>query len=408
MPLFIVRPATSPRDFEDAKAKMGDLPVDPDTRRVAARELIDMRKSDPRAKEIDHWIDSMDLSNAVESDWSCSNSLTRTVLVNLSHAQAGQLEADIHDVLLFEDCPLEAPSYDRGGKPAGPIDLWHLPAVGIAEERPVVDGGAGSGVVVALMDTGVAEHPELSGRVVQWSRPSGLLARLRGHGSQFLPTERKDSHSHGTAMAGLIAGAKAGIAPCAEIQSFAMLPNGSGAVSDFVVALEAVARMGSADVVNVSAGLRGAPAKYPTLAQTIAEISILPMVLVAAIGNDGAGSSRCPGNLGSVVSVGATDSGDHFWEGNGTYEDADGHSAPEFVAPGVDVFCCELNGSLERRTGTSIAAAIASGVIARLLWEHRGLTSTAQEIRDLARKRSREIGGAGPKSYPLIRAASSS
>ena len=107
-------------------------------------------------------------------------------------------------------CPHLAAAQDitcAVGAPAGETDDIHTSEASEARSQ-LHRLATGAGVKVAVIDTGVAGHPQLN--------------QLSG-GADFVtpdtPEPFKDCDAHGTVVAGIIAGTDAGIAPDAEILS---------------------------------------------------------------------------------------------------------------------------------------------------------------------------------------------
>jgi subtilisin len=110
---------------------------------------------------------------------------------------------------------------------SGAVD--HLSAVGASIARN--NGFTGAGSVIAVIDTGVNEHPELTGRLVS---PFNAI----DGSNDVTDTYNLDSDGHGTPIAVLAAGSTSGVAPEASIMSIkAFIQNGEGFSNDVIVAV---------------------------------------------------------------------------------------------------------------------------------------------------------------------------
>lgn len=257
-----------------------------------------------------------------------------------------------------------------------------------------IEAGApdGRGVDVAIIDSGVVPLGGLAepGRVV--------------HGPDF-SSERYnrrlatlDTFGHGTHVAGLIAGRDpvtgfAGVAPGARLVSLKVAgADGETSLAQVLAALEWVHRNRNANglnirVVNLALGVedRGGY-RHDVLAWAVERLWEAGIVVVAAAGNNGAQANRLdlPAADPFVIAAGATDT-------RGTADPADDrvadfssrsrHRSPDVVAPGAQMVSLRVPGSaLDREfpgarvgtaffrgSGTSQAAAVVSGLAARLL-----------------------------------------
>jgi subtilisin family serine protease len=125
-----------------------------------------------------------------------------------------------------------------------------------------------------------------------------------------------------------------------------------------------------ARVVNMSF----AGPKDPALHETLAAAAKQGVVLIAAMGNAGPKSPPLyPGADENVIAITATDADDHIFAmaNVGAYVAA--------AAPGVDVLLPAPNGGYSLETGTSVSAALASGVVA-LAFERKP-RATVHDIR---------------------------
>lgn len=262
----------------------------------------------------------------------------------------------------------------------------------------------GAGVLVAVIDTGVAPHARLAGRL----RGGGdLLAGGPGTGLD-------DCDGHGTAVAGLLAAAPSpddevvGVAPGATLlairqagPSSAPGPDGRPRTAgDLTTLAEAVAlavRAG-AGVVNVSEAVclppERAGAGGARLQAALRLAADADVVVVAAAGNAGVGGCgdvpgqvSLPGWYDEVVAVGAT----------GPDDAAAGFTVAgrwvDLAAPGTGARSLAVGGGLtaEPPAGTSFAAPLVSGLAA--LVRERFPELTAAQVVDRIRATARRPAG---------------
>ncbi|MGC4772717.1 S8 family serine peptidase [Micromonospora sp. DT44] len=242
-------------------------------------------------------------------------------------------------------------------------DQWHLPFLHISEAHLVSQG---SGVIVAVPDTGVDPHPDLR---------ENLLA-----GTDVIPggsgDGRRDQDSHGTSMAGLIAShgsagnrGALGVAPKAKILPiFDTQPGGIGEADALAIGIEFAITNG-ADIISISA-VAGASVRLQQALEAALDANI---VVVAAAGNwpPDAGV-RYPATEGGVIAVGGVDrAGQHA---------AVSVTGPEVdvVAPAVDIYSTSYGGKYSKGTGTSSATAIVAGAAALIRSKYPYLP--AQEV----------------------------
>ena len=257
----------------------------------------------------------------------------------------------------------------------------------------------GTGTTVAVVDTGVADVPELAGRVVH--------SDVTGDGIG-------DGYGHGTFVAGLIAGTGVGVAPGAAVLDVKVgHDDGSTSLVDVLTGLQAVADTPDVDVVNLSLS-SGSPLDPSVDPLTLALDALRAAgdVVVVPAGNDGpaAGTLSSPGTDRNLLTVGGLDE-------NGTPGRADdvlaswssrggaGLPGPDVVAPGAHLISLGLPGSViwddnpsARRdgnrfvgSGTSFSAAVVSGAAAVLLGE-RDLTPA--QVDGLLRGTAYDVRGA--------------
>ena len=287
-----------------------------------------------------------------------------------------------HDVV--EDFELDliapAPRDALGGsvsigdsQAAANAEPWHLEEIGLLQARRLGFGFSGNGVLVGLLDTGVANVPELEGRIVE-----NRIFNPERFDYEKAPIA--DTDWHGTHVAGLIAGRSVGVAPGSKIVSLTMIPRRVGSFSHYVFALEHAQARPEIQILNVSAGKAGQHSQMRNMAR-IAQL--LDVLCVMAIGNSGMNTNCSPGNYPEVVSVGASDRDGHVWTGSSggsTTWDGVKHVTPTVVAPGVDVVSSLPSEGFRAESGTSMAAPIVTGIAALLIEKHPDIS--AKDLHD--------------------------
>jgi len=171
----------------------------------------------------------------------------------------------------------------------------------IGTEIPRMNGIDGTGIKVAVIDTGVDfNHPDLFG----WG-PDGKV--IGGHNFINEGQPPMDTNGHGTQVAGVIAadGQAKGVAPKAKILAYKVSENGEGVSSDLIIRAIEKAIEDDADVINISLGVNKTNAKIERAVNHALEKEIF---VVTAAGNDGPGLGTIgsPGRNHGSVTVGAT------------------------------------------------------------------------------------------------------
>jgi subtilisin len=226
-------------------------------------------------------------------------------------------------------------------------------------------GYTGKGVLVGHLDTGVdGDHPALKDAIADF-------AEFDFMGREKTPSPKPhDTDEHGTHTAAIIAGrmirGKAiGVAPDALLASAIVIEGG-----------EVVARvLGGMDwavgkgvrILNMSLGFRGWWQDFLPLTRLFRQRNILP---VFAVGNEGPGTSRSPGNYWQALSVGAFDQHNKVadFSSSQRFKRKKDPVVPDIVAPGVDIISARPKNRYQLMDGTSMATPHISG-LAALLWE---------------------------------------
>ncbi|MEH1026911.1 type VII secretion-associated serine protease mycosin [Micromonospora profundi] len=242
-------------------------------------------------------------------------------------------------------------------------DQWHLLSLQVSAAHVVSQG---SGVVVAVPDTGVDPHPDLRENLL---RGIDLVTGGSGDGHE-------DRDSHGTSMAGLIAAhggpnnqGALGIAPRAKILPIRDTPPGGTGDPDALAAGIEFAIKGGADVISISAAA-GATVR---LQQALRAAQDADIVLVAAAGNWPPDVDvRYPASEEGVIAVGGVDRDGRHAAVSVTGPEVD------LVAPAVDIYSTSYDGKYSKGTGTSSATAIVAGAAALIRSKYPHLP--AQEV----------------------------
>lgn len=207
-------------------------------------------------------------------------------------------------------------------------------------------------IKVAVLDTGIEKtHPDLQGKVVAEKNFTSS-------------SETGDRDGHGTHVAGIIAATgnnSSGIAGVSYDTSLinvkVLNDDGSGTYADIADGIVWAADNG-AKVINLSLG---GHADLQLLQDAVDYAHNKGAVLVAAAGNSGTNNVMYPANYSNVLSVAATDDSDS------RLSLSNYGSAVKVAAPGDKIYSTYRNNSYSYASGTSMAAAFASGVAA-LVW----------------------------------------
>lgn len=208
---------------------------------------------------------------------------------------------------------------------------------------------------------------------------------------------------HGTHVASILFahpdGALGGIAPRCRgllLPIFTDLPGGGVAPCsqlDLARALLFAVDLG-ARVINVSGGqLEPDGQAHPILAGAVDRCAEAGALIVAAAGNDGCACLHVPASLPPVLAVGACDA-DGAPLPASNWGEAYGHRG--LLAPGVGVPGAVPGGGIARRSGSSYAAAVVTGVAALLA----SLECQRGRRPDLDRIRRALLAGAAPCQPP--------
>ncbi|MFF8513315.1 S8 family serine peptidase [Streptomyces sp. NPDC015492] len=272
-------------------------------------------------------------------------------------------------------------SLDKSVPQIGAPDAWH-------------DGLTGSGVLTAVLDTGIdPAHPDLDDAVVT---AKDFTKSANG---------TVDAHGHGTHVASIItgdgsasAGRYAGVAPDTKLLVGKVLDNkGEGSESGTIAGMEWATGQG-ARVVSMSLSAPPTDGTDP-MSQAVNSLTASTGALfVVAAGNDGPnGRVSSPASADAALAVGAVDADDRLANFS-SHGPRLGDSAvkPEITAPGVGIVAARAAGTSPgevvdenymKLNGTSMATPHVAGAAAILAQQHPdwdpaqlkdALTSTAK------------------------------
>ena len=266
--------------------------------------------------------------------------------------------------------------------------IWHDAPVRTALDVAVPTSGGsqaqeqgftGKGIVVAVIDTGIYPHPDLTtptNRILAWKD------FINGSLSPY------DDNGHGTHVAGIIAGngqvskgQYRGMAPEAKLVGIKVMnADGVGDTSTLIAAIEwCIANLSSLNirVINLSLGSTAQESYRNDPLCRVATTAWRNGILVcAAAGNEGpeAGTINSPGISPWVITVGNIDDqqtlvsdDDRLNPTSSRGPTIDQLQKPDLIAPGTNITSLSNQGGYRSLSGTSMAAPMVAGAAAQIL-----------------------------------------
>ena len=228
---------------------------------------------------------------------------------------------------------------------------WHHQRIGSQDSWDITQGD--DSIIVAVLDTGVSSYlTEFNGRIAN------------GYDYANNDSDPSDDHGHGTAVAGVIVSNAnngllvAGVDWKCKLMPVKVLNSNNWGYYSWWAAGVSYAKNNGAHVINLSAGGTGSSL---SLTSAINSAISAGVIFVTITHNDGAGSIKYPGSLSQAITVGATDRND--------IKSSFSNWGPEIdlVAPGLDIYTIDQNGTIGGWSGTSFAAPLVTGTAALLL-----------------------------------------
>ncbi|MGD9419437.1 MAG: S8 family peptidase [Verrucomicrobiota bacterium JB025] len=264
---------------------------------------------------------------------------------------AGLLDGDEEEYLLF---PVITPIPGEGSVQAGAVGLGNqlLQWLGVDGDN----SGWGSGVTVAILDTGVASHSAF-GADIEWLNLVDL------------PADLTELNGHGTAVASVIIGESSltpGVAPETDILSI-RIADDSGTSNSYLLAEGIVAAVDAGvDLINISMASLGDSGIVQKAVEYALEQGVL---IVAASGNNGTDQVSYPAAYDGVVAVGAVDGVNDYLEFSNYGEEID------IAAAGLEVYVAQPDEQGASVSGTSFSSPIVAGAISAIMSEE-GVSAT--------------------------------
>lgn len=257
----------------------------------------------------------------------------------------------------------------------------------------------GNGICTAILDTGIACHPDLSSRITAF-----------GNFTDRAPeTVCSDDSGHGTHVAGILAGngnvssgLYAGMAPGSNLIVGKVLDReGNGNVENVVKGIDWILKNRTyfqVRIVNISVGTQPDLAweQKQIFLDAVEELWDRGLVVVVSAGNygPGEGSVAVPGNSRKVITVGVPDTeirSASRRKNNVNYSGRGPTGAcvvkPDVFAPGTGIISCNARYGISgehpyiMKTGTSMATPVVSGAIACLLSKYPDMTNVEVKLK---------------------------
>lgn len=277
--------------------------------------------------------------------------------------------------------PLLTPDDTRYGEQCG-----YFEAAGGIRADLAWDKSSGAGVVMAVLDTGITDHSDLNGNIVQgYDMISDAEVAADDDGRDPDPSDPGDTNSgqfstwHGTHVTGTAAALTnnalgvAGTASGAQVLPVRVLGRGGGFLSDIADAVVwssggavsgVPANANPAEVINMSLGGSG---DCPSTFQIAIDSAVgRGTSVVVAAGNNGLDVANTnPANCANVIAVAATD------QSGARAGFSNWGAGVDISAPGVDIVSTTNSGttfpgteSYGTKSGTSMSAPHVAGVVA--------------------------------------------
>lgn len=215
----------------------------------------------------------------------------------------------------------------------------------------------GTDTVIAIIDTGCAEHDLLKDRIV-----GGKNFTSEGNENDYT-----DYNGHGTHVAGIIAASEnkyfRSIAPNSKLLILkALNSKGEGSMQNILSAIRYAIDC-KVDIINMSLGAANGSEELHKIIKEAIDNNISVVCASGNSGDDNASTYELdfPGSYEEVIEVGAMD------ENYDVSTFSNSNQYVDIVAPGENIMSTYLDNGFKSLSGTSMATPIVSGVLALLL-----------------------------------------
>jgi len=250
------------------------------------------------------------------------------------------------------------------------IDQWHhrnsiKPSASIQTPLAWDITQGSTNVLVAVLDTGLANLPEFTGRTVP------------GYNFAYGDSDTTDDNGHGTQVTSVLCASAnngflgAGVDWHCRVMPVKVLDDwNAGYYSWWAQGIDFAVSNGC-KIINLSAG---GTSFGQTLERAITNAIAQNVIFVTSAANNGTTYIGFPGYLESCITVGATVQNDY------RAEFSDYGPELDLVAPGVDIATLGITGELELVSGTSFSTPMVAGVCALLAAVRPNLTQAEAHL----------------------------
>lgn len=213
----------------------------------------------------------------------------------------------------------------------------------------------GEGVRVAVLDTGIADHPDLAGAIIGAKDFTGSRYGV------------SDQQGHGTHCAGIVAARKnhngiVGVAPKAQLLIGKVLgDDGYGTGQDIAAGIN-WAVQSKAKIISMSLGSQ---VELPIVHKAIKNAIKEGVFIICASGNDDLAYVDYPGAYVETVAVGSINRNIELSSFSSIGDEV------TVVAPGEDIVSTYPPNTYATLSGTSMATPFVAGVVALMLAKHK-------------------------------------